>query len=129
MSPETAARGRDDAKREALGRLFERLRASLERTGSLPPIAHAAASSSAPAPDQAAAAPGAAQPAEAAAGRAAECGAGGGGAATEAAAAPPAEAAGEGREGDGSGPMVWTLLYLAQHYDRLGRTGAVCWLT
>ena len=170
--------GRDERKRDALGRLFERLRASLERTGALPPLAQPAAPaqpSAAPAP-AAAAAP-AHEPAQPPAQSDPERGSGGGAAAgdPEQAAAPPdqaqpaapdeaqaaaagqpareslaellsqplpyaceaaakgrgkGEAKGKGEDPGGAGsdecdnPLVWTLLYLAQHYDRLGRTGA-----
>jgi len=145
-----AAPRRDEAKRGALGRLFERLHTALLRD----------AGSAATGPAQAAepgAAPGAAEPAAEARGAAAEpdgVASSSGEPAGEAvgrtdhgeqpgagpAAAEGAECSGRdggggggGGGGDKDGPLVWALLYLAQHYDWLGRTGAPalpssCWL-
>ena len=179
------APGRDERKRDALGRLFERLRTWLERTGALPPLEDSAA----PAGPSAASAPAAAaalahEPAHPPAQSDPDRGSGGAmpmgdseqatvalpdqaqsavpdqaqaaapDEAQSAAAGQPAResladllsqplpfaaedkgkgeggAKGKGEDpcGAGSGecdnPLVWTLLYLAQHYDRLGRTGA-----
>ncbi len=160
-----AAPRRDEAKRGALGRLFERLHTALLRDGALPPLGARAADrcgagSAATGPAQAAepgAAPGAAEPAAEARGAAAEpdgVASSSGEPAGEAvgrtdhgeqpgagpAAAEGAECSGRdggggggGGGGDKDGPLVWALLYLAQHYDWLGRTGAPalpssCWL-
>lgn len=73
---------RDPAKRDALGRIFERLLASLESSGTFPPLGSEALWGP---PDSASLANGAGE---------------------------------KGKE-----ERLWTMFYLAQHYDKLGKTG------